>query len=645
MCGIVGFVRPQAAAYEDGTHLEAVVPSSPAVDSFCGKQFLYEGLRQLTYRGYDSCGIALTYALPGGGSKIALQKTAGKVDRLKAMLEFLPDDASAGVGHTRWATHGPPTSMNAHPHRHRGLALVHNGIVENSDTLRSQLGQATFLSDTDSEVALWTVHRLLGEGVSMEQALLQLVQILTGSFTMVFMMGAQPERLFIIKQGSPLVVGFGDQGSFCASDVSAIDAVAQQALFLEDGDVGILSPDNFRFVAGPGYAQRGHDPVSLRDPTMAGLTILTPQGPDAGKGEYPYYMYKEIREQPEVLARLASRFVDVTTQTISGQELGMMAVDMDRVNHIHFVGCGSAYYASQLGAMAMEAYGVIPCRVSQASEYRYGTPVITPQTLMIAVSQSGETADTLGCVRYALKFHAQVLALCNVSYSSLCRLATSSVLMNADKEVGVASTKAFTAQVLCLLFMACYVHQRRRFPALKAVLAELERLSTDIGQIFALEEQIKGWSRQISGQKSCLFIGRHTSAAIAAEGALKLKEISYLHAEAYPAGELKHGPLALVDAQMMMIAIAPQDEHYPKMLSNIEEVCARGARVLAITTAEDPQLRSLCHDLLVIPQVTTPYLQSILTAVVLQLAAYYSAVLLGHDVDQPRNLAKSVTVE
>lgn len=647
MCGIVGFVRPWAAAHEDETCLEEAAPlaSVLAEDRFCGKQFLYEGLRQLTYRGYDSCGIAVIYELPGGGTKIALQKTAGKVDRLKSMLEFLPDDAAAGVGHTRWATHGPPTSMNAHPHRHRGLALVHNGIVENSDALRSQLTQATFLSDTDSEVALWTVHRLLDEGLSMEQALLKLAEILTGSFTMVLMMGAQPERLFIIKQGSPLVVGFGDQGSFCASDVSAMESVAQQVLFLEDGDVGILSPDNFKFLAGPGHVQRGHDPVFLRDPSMVGLTILSPGGGDAGKGEYPHYMYKEIREQPEVLARIVSRFVDGATQTMSGKELGMMAVDMDRVTHIHFVGCGSAYYASQLGAMAMEAYGVIPCRVSQASEYRYGAPVITPQTLMIAVSQSGETADTIGCVRYALKFDAQVLALCNVSYSSLCRLATSSVLMNAQKEVGVASTKAFTAQVLCLLFMACYVHQRRGFPVLKGLLAELHRLSAAVGQIFELEEQIKEWSQQVSGQKSCLFIGRHTHAAIASEGALKLKEISYLHAEAYPAGELKHGPLALVDAQMMMIAMAPQDEHYPKMLSNIEEVCARGARVLAITTAEDPQLRSLCHDLLVIPYLTTPYLQSILTAVVLQLTAYYSAVLLGHDVDQPRNLAKSVTVE
>ena len=660
MCGIVGFIRNIGTDDQDRVPSEldpaevsqslmaAAQHVSPVLSTdderFCGKRFLYEGLQRLTYRGYDSCGLAVMVKQAGGGYKIALQKTSGKVDRLHSLLDFLPPQPVAGIAHTRWATHGPPTSINAHPHRQRGLALVHNGIVENSDALRLQLDSSTFLSDTDSEVALWMLHQLLAQHTDMELALLELVKVLEGSFTMVLVDQTAPEKLFVIKQGSPLVIGFGEEGAFCASDVLAMDPMVGQVLFLEDGDVGVLSSDHFKFLAGPGLAQQSKNLAdSYQD--LVGLMAVSPTIESVNKGDHPHYMYKEIREQPEVVAGILARCVDFETQSICAQELGIAALELDLVNHIHFVGCGSAFYASQLGAMAMEAYGVIPCRVSQASEYRYSSPVINHHTLVIAVSQSGETADTIACVRHALKFGAQVLALCNVDYSSLCRAATSSVLMGAQREVGVASTKAFTAQLLCLLFMAVLMHRRRGFPAMRTLFAELQHLVEAMAQVFAVEEQIKRWAQQISGQTSCLFIGRHVSSAIASEGALKLKEISYIHAEAYPAGELKHGPLALVDSHMLIIAIVPKDRHYVKMFSNIEEVCARGARVMAITTADDPKLRSLCHELLVIPGFDSPYLQSMISAMVLQLAAYHSAVLLGHNVDQPRNLAKSVTVE
>lgn len=653
MCGIVGFIRmPDEDVVDDDTS-DSVGPHAqeePDSSEFCGKSFLFSALQKLTYRGYDSCGMALMYETSSGQHKIAVQKSAGKVHRLSPLLDFLPGDSHVGIAHTRWATHGPPTSMNAHPHRHRGIALVHNGIVENSHVLRDQLDHRTYLSDTDSEVVLWTIHHYLKES-SWEEAMMRLAESCEGSYTMAIMDQTQPDKMFVTKYGSPLVVGFGDVGGFCASDVSAIDGVAHRLLFLEDGDVGVLRSSSFEFLVGDrGQKQLKNktQKISSDDPAdQSFFTAISGASESYDKGEYPHYMLKEITEQPRVLAGIIDRCVDLDQQRIREDELGLTKIDLNRVREVHFIGCGSAYYASLIGSLAMEAYGVLPCRVSQASEYRYGSVVITPYTLVIAVSQSGETADTLGCVRHALSRGAQVLSICNVRYSSLCRISTASVLMGAQTEVAVASTKAFTAQVLWLFLMACHIHSRRRFPALSGLFGDLSCLSQAVQHVLSpeIKQIIQHWGQQISTQKSCLFIGRHVNAAVAFEGALKLKEITYIHAEAYPAGELKHGPLALVDSHMMMMAIAPQDHHYPKMLSNIEEVCARGARVFLVTTGEDLKLRSLCHEVISVPDLISPYLQSILCTVVLQLVAYYSAVNLGYDVDQPRNLAKSVTVE
>lgn len=634
MCGIVGFIlKPSEEVVEPSAQTQDT-PETP----FCGKDFLYSGLQRLTYRGYDSCGIAVLHP-QGNRHKISLQKTSGKVERLEPLLDFLPTGSIAGLAHTRWATHGPPTSINAHPHRLRGLALVHNGIVENSDKLAASLHSLhpTFLSETDSEVALWTLHGLL-KTQPMEEAILALTDRLQGSYTMALIHEKEPAKIYLIKQGSPLVVGFSEQGAYCASDVFAIESHAEKVLFLNDGDVGVLTYDHYQSLSNPLPASQKtyHD--------LPNLTTITADDDVVDKGGYAHYMYKEIQQQPQVLGKMIHRFVDFDLKSINADELGFGDLDLSIITHVHFVGCGSAYYASLIGKVAMESLAVMPSQASQASEYRYSNPVITPHTLVIAVSQSGETADTLACVRHALSRDAQVLALCNVRYSSLCRAATSSVLMGVGKEVGVASSKAFTAQVACLYLMACLIHRWRGLPVLD-IYGDLYSLQEKVKQTLKLEPSLIPLAHKLATQKTCLLIGRYVSSAIAYEGALKLKEITYIHAEAYPAGELKHGPLALVDSQMVIIAIIPHDNHYPKMLSNIEEVCARGARVTAIASQHDPKLSSLCENVVLLPALRSSYLQSLLSTVALQLIAYHTAVHLGHDVDQPRNLAKSVTVE
>ena len=616
---------------------------------FCGKDFLIAGLRKLIYRGYDSSGIALLEE-QSSGFKIVLQKSSGKLDRLEPLLEFLPNQAVAGIAHTRWATHGPPTTMNAHPHRIKGMALVHNGIIENSETLKKNLLKESpppaFLSETDSEIALWSLHQSLRGYDSLQEGVLNFSKILKGSYTLALLAEKQPESIFLIKQGSPLVIGFTEEIAFLASDVSAIRSHCDRVLFLEDGDVGMLSHNVYTPLCGPSFDAL----LSLKSPPQSyadlpGLVTLPDQTDQDELGDAPHYMYKEIHEQPRVLMELLDRCVDSKAKAFSAQELGLSELDLSLITHIHVVGCGSAYYAGLVGGMALEAEARIPCRVCLASEYRYGFPIITPHTLVIAVSQSGETADTLACVQHAKASHAQVLAICNVEYSSLCRIATSTLMTQVGKEMGVASSKAFTAQVLSLYLVALEFTTIRGLPFPVHCFDEFPVLSILLNQTLDLEPKLLSIARELADSSSCLVIGRYTSAAIAYEGALKLKEITYIHAEGYSAGELKHGPLALVDSHSYLLALAPKDQHYPKMLSNIEEVCARGGKVIALITEPDPKLSSLCEHLIDLPALANPFLQSLSSTLVLQLIAYHVAVHLGHNVDQPRNLAKSVTVE
>ncbi|MCY4381113.1 MAG: glutamine--fructose-6-phosphate transaminase (isomerizing) [Proteobacteria bacterium] len=664
MCGIVGFVTAvdqttPETPFNHHLHLNNRPNDSEVTGDrlFSGKQFLFSGLKKLTYRGYDSCGLALMAdentklatdeEQLAPNYKIALQKSSGKVSKLEPLLDYLPNHAVLGIAHTRWATHGPPTSINAHPHRQRGLALVHNGIIENAEELKNNLKQKNylkpvFLSDTDSEVALSKLYELTQLYSTFEEAVVTLSELLEGSFTMAIISEKDYDKIFVIKQGSPLVLGFSDVGAFLASDAFAIQSYAKKLLFLEDGDVGILSHNFYQALTGVSGSLKTQPGQTYHD---LNLTSFSSSEDDDDLGDAPHYMYKEIYEQPRVLSQLVSRFLAPNSHSLNHTELGLTKLNLNMITHIHIVGCGSAFYAGLLGALALEGEAGIPCGVSQGSEYRYRSPIITPHTLVIAVSQSGETADTLASVNHALDAGAQVLAICNVEYSSLSRTATSSLLTRVGSEIGVASSKAFTAQVLSLYLLALEFGTIKGIPV-PFPSQQLSQLRTALEQTLDLEQNIKIIASKIAGEKSCLFIGRHTGVAVACEGALKLKEVSYIHAEAYPAGELKHGPLALVDSQMYLIAIVPKDNHYTKMLSNIEEVCARGGKVIAVCTEEkDTRLTGLCQHIISVPTLASPLLQSLCCTIALQLLAYHVAVHLGHNVDQPRNLAKSVTVE
>ena len=649
MCGIVGVVAPREHIEKEMVARSAR-QSADAHSSFPTlKDIIFSSLERLAYRGYDSSGIALL-GEEGGAQRIYLEKSSGKIGRLAPKLSYLPEHASLGMGHTRWATHGPPTSINAHPHRLRGMALVHNGIIENYEELKKKAEESgiTLLSQTDSEVALATLHLLAAES-TFEQALLRLSEVLQGCYALVVMREAAPHSMYILKRGSPLVVGFSQEMNFCASDAYALSDLMCEVLFLDDGDVGVLEEGGYRPLAGPSKTRLPSDAVYIR----SGETVELGQEHRGSKASYPYFMYKEILEQPTVLTHLLQRSVlsaDGDAEgsqgpwTLDEEVLGLAGLDLSRITHLHVVGCGSAYFAGMIGRYAFESQARIPCFVELASEYRYRKPCISAHTLVIAVSQSGETADTLACVRYAQSFGAQVLVVCNVAYSSIVRQATSALLMGVGPEIGVASTKAFSAQVLCL-YLISQAFAARKGLAVVEEGKSIQMLCAKFKEVLALESAVKGWARKLQKQKSVLFIGRFTHAAMAYEGALKFKEITYIHAEGYPAGELKHGPLALIDGNMCVIALAPRDEHYLKVVSNIAEIKARGGRVFVLATEQDHKLSDLCEQVIQIPALSCAILQSVLFGGALQLLAYHTALILGRDVDQPRNLAKSVTVE
>ncbi|MCY4443464.1 MAG: glutamine--fructose-6-phosphate transaminase (isomerizing) [Proteobacteria bacterium] len=654
MCGIFGVVGTEAS-------ITALPQATQQQHSHTTKDILYAGLKKLAYRGYDSAGIALLSSAVDSdetqNAKISIQKSSGKLHKLKPLLDYLPENSYCGIAHTRWATHGPATSINAHPHRAPGLAMVHNGIIENYIDLKADLlsrnqhisGGITLISQTDTEVALACLYDIYQQLGDMKQSVLKLVSQLKGRFSFAILCDDDCHKIYLVKMGSPLVLGMPSQQEgqndvyFCASDALAFRRYTNQVLFLEDGDVGVLSQAGYQPLAGPhskdgGLIKQGHQQLS--DDFC-----------DTTKGAYSSFMYKEMREQPVVLSRLVARLYD--GKKIQTQELALDQLDLDRITHIHLVGCGSAYFAASVGQYMMESQLRMPAHAALASEYRYRSPLITPHTLVIAVSQSGETADTLACVQYACEQGGQVYALSNVGYSSIVRSSHAAFLMEVGREIGVASTKAFTAQVLSLFFMATALAERKGLMISAQQAKDLKSLPMMLEAVFDQETALQTVAKMLHRENSCLFVGRHLNAWIAYEGALKMKEISYIHAEAYPAGELKHGPLALVDAYMCVIAIISPGKHYDKMLSNIEEIKARGGRVFALTGLHDHigngigdnKLSTLTEKVITLPQLATAPLQSLIYTVALQLLAYHSATLLAYDVDQPRNLAKSVTVE
>jgi glutamine---fructose-6-phosphate transaminase (isomerizing) len=609
MCGIVGGIAERN-----------VVP------------ILLEGLRRLEYRGYDSAGIAVI-----DGKNIQRKREVGKVQSLDDLIKADPMSGSIGIAHTRWATHGKPCTANAHPHVSRNrVAVVHNGIIENHEDLRhvqKQYGYE-FTSETDTEVIVHAIDHALETADDLLNAVKQTVKKLEGAYALGIISTADPSLLVACRKGSPLVIGVGIGEYFIASDVAALLPVTQRFIFLEDGDIATLKIDQLViYDAENNIVERPIKESQLKADAV-------------DKGNYRHYMLKEIYEQPFAISQtLEGHFVNHRLQENS---FGHNASEIfDHVKSVQILACGTSYHAGLVARYWFERLARVPCDIDVASEFRYRHPVLAPDTLVIAISQSGETADTLAALEEARKQGAKYsVAICNAPESSLVRESDLALMTRAGPEIGVASTKAFTTQLVTLMMLVIAIGRRFQLPnALEEkITSELFGLPGKIEKVLELDDQIKELAEQFAEKEHALFLGRGTHYPIAMEGALKLKEISYIHAESYPAGELKHGPLALIDADMPVITVAPNNSLLEKLKSNMQEVSARGGQLIVfmdetLVPAHDGNVQYIK-----IPKVENE-IAPIVYSIPLQLLAYHVAVLKGTDVDQPRNLAKSVTVE
>jgi glucosamine--fructose-6-phosphate aminotransferase (isomerizing) len=597
-------------------------------------EILVSGLRALEYRGYDSAGIALQQ-----DGAIHRLRTQGKVRDLEALLERHPVAGDCGIAHTRWATHGVPNTVNAHPHLSgASIALVHNGIIENHEELREELQAAgyAFESDTDTEVMVHLVHRFTADGKDLFAAVRAAVKRLRGAFAIAVLRAEEPGVIVGARSGSPLVLGIGFNEHYLASDIHPLLSVTNRFVYLAEGDVVRLDPD--------GYLIHDRDDREAERPvTEADLAADAVQ-----RGTYRHYMQKEIFEQPRAVAEtLEGR---IGADRVLPNIFGVGADDLLRqVRQVHIVACGTSYHAGLVARYQMEELAGIPCMAEVASEYRYRNPVVPENTMFVAISQSGETADTLAALRHAkASGYLATLAICNVPESSIVREAGLVLMTRAGLEIGVASTKAFTTQLVALQLLVLELAQlggRVGRAQLASWIRELNQLPERIEQALLLDARIQQLAGHFVEKHHALFLGRGSHYPIAMEGALKLKEISYIHAEAYPAGELKHGPLALVDHDMPVVAVAPNNRLLEKLISNIEEVRARGGEMFVIADAQALSSFRERHGLVIELETGGPLLAPVVLTVPLQLLAYHVAVLRGTDVDQPRNLAKSVTVE
>ncbi len=610
MCGIVG-----AAAQRNVTGI------------------LLEGLKRLEYRGYDSAGIAVLDAT----KQVCLQKNAGKVAALEQGLSSNPLQGHLGIAHTRWATHGSPNDVNSHPHRSEHIAVVHNGIIENHEALRNELQAAgyTFISETDTEVVAHLVHFYSASSSNLLKAVQQTIVRLEGAYALAVMSADEPKTLIGARKGSPLVLGVGIEENFLASDPLALRQVTDRFVFLGEGDVVELTAGHFQITDIDGKPA-AHEIVQID------------HGADHNdKDGFRHYMLKEIYQQPDVLAAtLQGRISD---KHVLAEAFGSDAVELlKQVECVHIIACGTSYHAGMVARYWLESWAGIPCHVEVASEYRYRNVVVPANTLFLSISQSGETADTLAALQATKEAgYLGSMVVCNVANSSLVRESDLAVMTMAGPEIGVASTKAFTTQLVALQLLSIVL---ARFSggideAKEQELVEaLQKLPTLCREILSLDKEIEKTFQSFADKQNALFLGRGVQYPIALEGALKLKEISYIHAEAYPSGELKHGPLALVDADMPVVAVAPNNELLEKLKSNLHEVQARGGQLFVFADKA-----AGFHDQQDVTVVNLPHVPSSIEAIIytlpLQLLSYHVAVLKGTDVDQPRNLAKSVTVE
>jgi glucosamine--fructose-6-phosphate aminotransferase (isomerizing) len=609
MCGIVGYIGPQEAT-----------------------EVLLEGLSRLEYRGYDSAGIAVITE-----GKLNIRRSVGKIVNLYEAVRDAPLEGSRGLGHTRWATHGKPSEENAHPHRDctGKLVVVHNGIIENYRTLRQELAGSghTMASETDTEVIVHLVESHF-KG-NLEEAVRETIGQLEGVYALAVMHADDPDTLVAARSGPPLVVGLGEGEMFIASDIPAVLHHTRQFVYLEDGQIASVTADKIRLTDLEG-AEVAIDPVTVPwDPILA------------EKGGYKHFMHKEIHEQPEALAdTLRGRYFEDDGK-IALDDIDLDDAFLNGLERCFIVACGTSWHAGLVGQFLLEELAGIPTSVDYGSEFRYRNPIIGDRTLSIAISQSGETADTLAAVRECREKGASILSICNVVGSMITRESDAVLYTHAGPEIGVASTKAFTTQIVCLILLAVYLGRRRGFldaGRAQEIMDSLYMLPHHVERIMEEEAAIEELGSLYYHHTDFLYLGRGIHYPIALEGALKLKEISYIHAEGYPAGEMKHGPIALIDENMPVLFLATRDHVYEKVISNMEEVKARSGKVIAVADHDDEDLKENADHLIRIPT-TDPLITPILATIPLQLFAYHVAVLKGTDVDQPRNLAKSVTVE
>ena len=608
MCGIVGYVGAREA-----------------------EPVLVEGLRRLEYRGYDSAGLATMT-----GKQLHVRKKAGRLGELIDLLTAQPAPGHAGISHTRWATHGPATDANAHPHvgGDGAVAVVHNGVIENYLALKRQLQEdgALFASDTDTEVIAHLIaHHLKDDLV---EAILKVLPLLKGTYGLAVVSPRHPGLVVGARLGSPLVLGIGHQENFLASDPAALLGFTEKAVYLHEGQVCVLTGDEWHIVDQDRARVEAHVHQIDWDPG------------DADKAGYQHYMLKEIYEQPEALENaMRGRLADADASAHFGG-LNLDSQQLRRADRLIFTACGTSYHAALVGEYLFEEFARIPVEVEYASEFRYRNPPLDRNTIVLAITQSGETADTLAALRESKRKGHPTLALCNVVGSTIARECDGGVYLHAGPEIGVASTKAFTSQVAVLTLLALYLGRMRHLSSIQGakMLAELRAMPDAIRQALKCHDDVRRIAERYAAVSNCLYLGRQYLYPVALEGALKLKEISYIHAEGYPAAEMKHGPIALVDEETPSVFLIPRGAVFDKVMSNLEEIKARGGPVIAIANEADEEVASRADEVIYIPDVPE-YLQPLVAVVPLQLLAYDIALLRGCDVDKPRNLAKSVTVE
>lgn len=610
MCGIVGYVG-----------------SSPACS------ILIDGLKRLEYRGYDSAGIAVI-----DGGRIEIARAKGKIRDLEDIIEASPPIGTIGVGHTRWATHGRPSEVNAHPHRVGRAVVVHNGIIENHSSLKKALIEAgrSFASETDTEVIAQLIDKYLQEGMSPINAIRASCKEIKGSFATGVLVEDDPTTLYAMRKESPLVVGLGEGENFIASDIPAILNHTRRMVFMNDGEIAVLRTDGVTFMDFEGNLLEKNPRVMDLNPVMA------------EKGGYKHFMLKEILEQPRAVTDTFRGRVSVETGEVFLDGLLLSDEEIRRIKRVLIIACGTSFHAGLVGRRIIEGLAGIPAEVDLASEFRYRDPIVGDDTLLVSISQSGETADTIAATHEGARRGAMVISICNVIESSLARCSDQGVIYtHAGPEIGVASTKAFTTQIATLYLLGLYLAQRRGTldaEAGKQLVGDLVRLPGMMEKALETSKKLESLARTYEKYASFLYLGRGINTAIAYEGALKLKEISYIHAEAYPGGEMKHGPIALISEDMPVVVLLSRDRVYEKMLSNMEEVRSRGGMLVVFSAVEDAAVEEMANEVVYVPM-NNEYLTTIVLTLPLQLLAYHIADFKGTDVDQPRNLAKSVTVE